>query len=114
MLTFKDNAVTAVILGNMQDAGLPHAGCTCARCTAAFEDPAQGLYAACLAIVDKRRNTELHGEDTELHRGIRRNLVNLQKLTIPRLFGLYRLNKQPEGLELFVAHVTVVAPGHFI
>ena len=68
MLTFKDNAVTAVILGNMQDAGLPHAGCTCARCMAAFEDPAQGLYAACLAIVDKRRNTELHGEDTELHR----------------------------------------------
>lgn len=67
MLTFAENAVTAVILGNTQDAGLPHAGCTCARCTAAFNDPARGLYAACLAIVDKR-NTEGHGGGTELHR----------------------------------------------
>ncbi|MCB8977787.1 MAG: MBL fold metallo-hydrolase [Ardenticatenaceae bacterium] len=70
MLTFTDDAVTAVILGNMQDAGLPHAGCTCVRCTAAFEDPARGLFAACLAIVDRRekRDTEGHREDAELHR----------------------------------------------
>jgi pyrroloquinoline quinone biosynthesis protein B len=68
MLTFSQNSVTAVILGTMQDAGLPHAGCTCARCTAAFDDPARGQYAACLAIVDKRRNTGLHGDGTEGHR----------------------------------------------
>ncbi len=68
MLSFRENAVTAVILGNMQDAGLPHAGCTCARCTAAFEDPARGSFAACLAIVDKRRDTELRREGTEGHR----------------------------------------------
>ncbi|WP_420629249.1 MBL fold metallo-hydrolase [Candidatus Leptofilum sp.] len=70
MLTFRDDSVTAVILGNMQDAGLPHAGCTCARCTAAFQNPAQVQYAACLAVVDtrKKRNTELHGGGTEGHR----------------------------------------------
>jgi pyrroloquinoline quinone biosynthesis protein B len=68
MLTFPENSVTAVILGNMQDAGLPHAGCTCARCTAAFDDPSRVQYAACLAIVDKR-NAELRGEDAEGHKG---------------------------------------------
>ncbi len=46
--------VTAVVLGIMQDGGLPHAGCRCPRCTAAFADPAQAEYAACLAIVDGR------------------------------------------------------------
>jgi len=65
MLTFSDNSVTAVILGNMQDAGLPHAGCTCARCTAAFNDPSWVQYAACLGIVDTRRNAELRGEGAE-------------------------------------------------
>ncbi|MCA9901468.1 MAG: MBL fold metallo-hydrolase [Ardenticatenaceae bacterium] len=70
MLTFRDDSVTAVILGNMQDAGLPHAGCTCGRCTAAFQNPAREGYAACLAIVDtrgKKRNTEGHGRGTEFH-----------------------------------------------
>lgn len=67
MLTFPENSVTAVILGNMQDAGLPHAGCTCARCTAAFNDPSRVQYAACLGIVDTRekRNTELRGGGAE-------------------------------------------------
>ena len=67
MLTFRDDAVTAVILGMMQDAGLPHIGCSCARCTAAFDDPVRVQYAACLAIVDTR-NAELHGEGAELRR----------------------------------------------
>ena len=68
MLTFRDDAVTAVILGIMQDAGLPHIGCTCARCTAAFNDPVRVGYAACLAIVDtrKKRNAEERGEGAEL------------------------------------------------
>ena len=67
MLTFREDAVTAVILGTMQDAGLPHIGCTCARCTAAFNDPARVAYAACLAIVDQR-NAELRGEGAEFRR----------------------------------------------
>jgi pyrroloquinoline quinone biosynthesis protein B len=61
MLTFPPNEITAVILGSMQDAGLPHAGCTCPRCTAAFDNPARAEYAACLAIIDNR-NAEVHGE----------------------------------------------------
>lgn len=54
-LTFPDNQVTAVVLGTMQDGGLPHAGCRCPRCAAAFADPARGHYAAGLAVVDTRQ-----------------------------------------------------------
>lgn len=46
--------VTAVVLGIMQDGGLPHIGCACARCRAALADPAQRQYTACLALVDRR------------------------------------------------------------
>ena len=49
-----DKQVTAVLLGTMQDGGLPHIGCRCHRCIAAFENPQQAEYAACLALVDKR------------------------------------------------------------
>ena len=49
-----DNQVTAILLGTMQDGGLPHIGCRCPRCTAAFQNPQEAEYAACLAIVDKR------------------------------------------------------------
>jgi len=44
--------ITAVVLGNMQDGGLPHIGCRCAHCRAAEQQP---QYAACLAIVDGRQ-----------------------------------------------------------
>ena len=47
--------VTAVVLGIMQDGGLPHTGCRCERCATAFADPTQAEYAACLAIVDGRQ-----------------------------------------------------------
>ena len=47
--------VMAVVLGIMQDGGLPHAGCRCERCAAAFADPGRSQYAACLAIVDSRQ-----------------------------------------------------------
>jgi pyrroloquinoline quinone biosynthesis protein B len=46
--------VSAVVLGVMQDAGLPNAGCRCSRCASAFRDPASIEYAACLAIIDTR------------------------------------------------------------
>ncbi len=49
-----DNQVTAILLGTMQDGGLPHIGCRCPRCTAAFQNPQEVKYAACLALVDKR------------------------------------------------------------
>lgn len=48
--------VMAIVLGIMQDGGLPHAGCRCERCLAAFVDPGRSQYAACLAIVDNRQH----------------------------------------------------------
>lgn len=53
-MQFPERSVTAVILGIMQDGGLPHAGCRCARCAAAWADPARAELAACLALVDTR------------------------------------------------------------
>lgn len=46
--------VSAIVLGILQDAGLPHIGCRCARCAAAFDHPEQAGRAACLALVDWR------------------------------------------------------------
>ena len=100
----------------MQDAGLPHAGCTCARCTAAFDDPARGLYAACLGIVDKRRNTELHGGGTEGHREKARVYlidatpdITFQLNLLAGALGSHppRANRlrQPDGIFLTHAHM---------
>lgn len=54
MIELPPNQVSAVVLGVMQDGGLPHVGCRCTRCVAVYRDPAKGEYAACLAIVDGR------------------------------------------------------------
>lgn len=39
------------VLGVAQDGGVPHAGCTCPRCTAALADPARRAHVASLAII---------------------------------------------------------------
>ncbi len=49
MMNIHDGEVTAVLLGNMQDGGLPHIGCRCRRCTSGNVG-----YATCLAVVDRR------------------------------------------------------------
>jgi pyrroloquinoline quinone biosynthesis protein B len=54
MTQVPDSRISAVVLGIMQDGGLPHAGCRCARCRAIFEGVAAPEYAACLAILDNR------------------------------------------------------------
>lgn len=54
MMNLPENQITAVTLGIMQDGGLPHAGCRCARCAAAFADPSKAEYVACLGLVDNR------------------------------------------------------------
>ena len=117
MLTLRENSVTAVILGNMQDAGLPHAGCTCARCTAAFNDPSRVQYAACLGIVDLRekRDTELRREDTEFHREAKVYIIDATpdiKFQLNLLAGVLgphpqRANRlrQPDGIFLTHAHM---------
>ena len=47
--------VTVQVLGALQDGGLPHIACQCARCRAALADPSRRQYAASIAIVDKRQ-----------------------------------------------------------
>ncbi len=55
MLQYPSNQISAVVLGIMQDGGLPHIGCRCPRCAAAFEKQSPPQYAACLAVVDTRK-----------------------------------------------------------
>jgi pyrroloquinoline quinone biosynthesis protein B len=44
--------ITAVLLGNAQDAGLPQAGCECENCQAAWQHPHLRRQAACLGLLD--------------------------------------------------------------
>jgi pyrroloquinoline quinone biosynthesis protein B len=48
--TSGDRGPRVVVLGTVQDGGLPHAGCTCTRCTAARRDPSRARHVASLAI----------------------------------------------------------------
>ena len=48
-MNISDGEVAAVLLGNMQDGGLPHIGCQCGQCTSGNVG-----YATCLAVVDRR------------------------------------------------------------
>lgn len=111
MLTFPENSVTAVVLGNMQDGGLPHIGCTCHRCTAAFEKPAQGSYAACLAVVDTRekRNTQFHREQARVYLIDATPDIKFQLNLLAGVLGPHpqRANRlrQPDGLFLTHAHM---------
>ena len=53
MFELPDQEISAVVLGIMQDAGLPHIGCLCERCQRAVNEN-KPEYAACLAVVDRR------------------------------------------------------------
>ncbi len=53
-IEFQPDSTAVVVLGNAQDAGVPHAGCRCRRCRKAFADPRLSQYAAALAVVDTR------------------------------------------------------------
>ncbi len=43
------------VLGSVQDGGLPHAACTCTRCSAARHDPARRRHVASLAVIAEDR-----------------------------------------------------------
>jgi pyrroloquinoline quinone biosynthesis protein B len=45
-------SVEAILLGTAQDAGVPQAGCGCANCRKAWDDPESRQLTACLALVD--------------------------------------------------------------
>jgi pyrroloquinoline quinone biosynthesis protein B len=53
-----EGRVFVIVLGTMQDAGLPHIACACGRCTRAREDPRQRRYAAALGLIDARAEPE--------------------------------------------------------
>ena len=103
MLTLPKNQVTAVVLGIMQDAGLPHAGCVCSRCQTAWDDPTQVDYAACLGIVDTRfERTAVWLIDATPD--IKFQLNMLADILGPHAMRPHRL-KRPEGIFLTHAHM---------
>lgn len=96
-------SVSAVVLGIMQDAGLPHVGCRCRRCAAAYSDPNLAQYTASLAIVDTR------GEAAgvwliDATPDIRYQLNMLADVLGPHPTVAGRL-RQPDGLFLTHAHM---------
>ena len=103
MLTIPKNSVTAVVLGIIQDAGLPHAGCVCQRCQKAWDDPAQIDYAACLGIVDTRfERTAVWLIDATPDVKYQLNL--LADVLGPHARRPHRL-KRPDGIFLTHAHM---------
>lgn len=92
--------VTAVVLGNMQDGGLPHIGCRCAYCLAAQSQP---QYAACLALVDARQNPPgVYLLDATPD--IKQQLNLLADVLGPHHTRRYRL-RQPDAIFLTHAHM---------
>lgn len=99
----QESGVTAVVLGTMQDGGLPHTGCSCPRCRAAFASPALARYAASLALIDRRReNTAVWIFDATPD--IKWQLAMLAAELGPHAQRPGRL-RQPDGLFLTHAHL---------
>lgn len=103
MIELPPNQVSAVVLGVMQDGGLPHVGCRCMRCVAAYRDPARGEYAACLAIVD-RRSAEAGVWLIDATPDIKYQLELLAEVLGPHSTYPNRL-RQPNGIFLTHAHM---------
>ncbi|MBE2221844.1 MAG: MBL fold metallo-hydrolase [Anaerolineae bacterium] len=106
-LVFAEGAVTAVILGIMQDGGLPHAGCRCERCVAAFNEPEKIEYAACLGLVDTR------GAETAVYLFDATPDIKYQLNLLAVALGPHpdRPNRlrQPDGIFLTHAHMGHIA-----
>ncbi len=95
--------VTAVTLGIMQDGGLPHVGCRCPRCAAAYADPYRAEYAACLGLVDGRGdNPQVWLFDATPD--IKQQLDWLATALGPHPIRPHRL-RQPDGIFLTHAHM---------
>ncbi len=114
MFRLPQNHVTAVVLGIMQDGGLPHAGCRCARCEGAFADPARAEYVACLGLVDNReKETAVYLFDATPDIKYQLNLLagvlgghptRPEAAAWPPRRSPYRL-RQPDGIFLTHAHM---------
>lgn len=105
MIHVPDRSVTAVVLGRMQDGGLPHAGCRCSRCAAAWADPARAEAAACLALVDTRAGSARASVWlVDATPDIGRQLERLGDVLGPHPSRPDRL-RQPDGIFLTHAHM---------
>jgi pyrroloquinoline quinone biosynthesis protein B len=103
MIQVPDSSVSAVVLGIMQDGGLPHAGCRCQRCWAVFDQGAAPELAASLAIIDRRtRETAVWFIDATPD--IKHQINLLAHLLGPHPQRPDRL-RQPDGVFLTHAHV---------
>jgi len=103
LMILPEKQVTAVLLGTMQDGGLPHIGCRCPRCINAYLHPEMGGYAACLAIVDKRgAETAVWLIDATPDIKWQLDLLANELGPHPRRHGRIR---QPDGIFLTHAHV---------
>ncbi len=103
MIALPKNQVTAVILGIMQDGGLPHAGCRCARCAAAFADPTRAEHVACLGLVDNR------GKETAVYLFDATPDIKYQLNLLAEALGEHPARpsrlRQPDGIFLTHAHL---------
>ncbi|MFQ5399032.1 MAG: MBL fold metallo-hydrolase [Anaerolineae bacterium] len=107
MIDLPQGQVSAVVLGVMQDGGLPHIGCRCTRCAAAYADPSRTEYAACLAIVD-RRGSRAAVWLIDATPDIKHQLNLLADVLGPHPRRPGRL-RQPDGLFLTHAHMGHIA-----
>ena len=106
-LSFADGTVTAVVLGIMQDGGLPHAGCRCDRCVAAFNEPEKIEYATCLGLVDTREaETAVYIFDATPDIKFQLNLLAKALGQHPNRPNRLR---QPDGIFLTHAHMGHIA-----
>lgn len=108
-LPYIGEGVAAVVLGIMQDAGLPHVGCRCVRCAAAYDEPKRMEWATCLALVDRRPGRERPGVWLiDATPDIRFQLELLAEVLGPHAMRPNRL-RQPDAIFLTHAHMGHVA-----
>ena len=99
----QNSGVSAVVLGAMQDGGLPHVGCECNRCVAAYENSSLAGYAASLAVID-RRSPSPRVWVIDATPDIKWQLAMLAADLGPHVDREDRL-RQPDGLFLTHAHM---------
>lgn len=103
MMNLPENQITAVTLGIMQDGGLPHAGCRCARCAAAFADLSKAEYVACLGLVDNR------GKETAVYHFDATPDIKYQLNFLAGVLGGHPIRpsrlRPPDGIFLTHAHL---------
>jgi pyrroloquinoline quinone biosynthesis protein B len=103
MIDLETGQVSAVILGSMQDGGLPHVGCRCQRCANVFDGHAPAELVACLAILDER-STRPKVWLVDATPDIKHQIDLLAELLGPHATRPGRL-RQPDGVFLTHAHM---------